>query len=124
LKPSESLLNSLSRPKLEARVAEGLPWLLLRYPETDFDWLVRESCARTLENRLGFAVTLARPTAQNTDLDSVEETLTDCKLAREDLFCRELNDVERRWLREHSSPEAKRRNLLSTLRPESVRYAG
>lgn len=44
------------------------------------------------------------------------------KLAREDTFCRRLDEVERRWLRENASPEAKEWNLLSTLRPDSLRY--
>jgi transcriptional regulator with XRE-family HTH domain len=109
--PAEFLLSALVQHNLEARVAEGLPWLVLRYPDMPRDWLVRESRARTLQNRLGFVVTLGR------------QTLADSKLEKEDSFCKELNEAERRWLRTNSSVEAKQWNLLSDMRPETVRYA-
>jgi hypothetical protein len=34
-----------------------------------------------------------------------------------------LNEAERRWLRTNRSVEAKQWNLLSDMRPETVRYA-
>jgi hypothetical protein len=52
----------------------------------------------------------------------LEQSLADSKLAKEDSFCKELNEPERQWLREHSSKEAKEWNLLSDLRPETLRY--
>src|SRR5579859_1333126 len=33
--PAEVLLTALAQPNLDSRVAEGLPWLLLRYPDMD-----------------------------------------------------------------------------------------
>jgi len=86
------------------------------------NYLVREARARNLQNRLGFVVTLGRRATGRDDLEPLEQTLADSKLAKEDSFCKELNDAERRWLREHSSEEARRWNLLSDLRPDSVRY--
>lgn len=120
--PADFLLTALVQPNLEARVAEGLPWLVLRYPDMPRDWLVRESRARTLQNRLGFVVTLGRLAAGRDDLWPLEQTLADSKLEKEDSFCKELNDVERRWLRVNSSVEAKHWNLLSDMRPDAVRY--
>lgn len=105
--PAEFLLTALGQQNLEARVAEGLPWLVLRYPDMPLDWLVREARARTLQNRLGFVVTLGRRAGRRDDLQSLEETLADSRLEKEDSFCKELNQAERRWLREHSSEEAK-----------------
>jgi len=87
------------------------------------DFLVREARVRNLQNRLGFAVTLGRRAAGRDDLQGLEEALADSKLEKEDSFCKELNDAERRWLREHSSEEARQWNLLSDLRPDAVRYA-
>jgi hypothetical protein len=35
------LLDALSEPDLDARLAKGLPWVALAY--VDWDWLVRKS---------------------------------------------------------------------------------
>jgi len=121
--PAEFLLTALAQRNLEARVAEGLLWVVLRYPDMPVDWLVKEARVRNLQNRLGFVVTLGNKTAQRQNLASLEETLADSKLAKEDSFCKELNEPERRWLKEHSSVEARQWNLLSDLRPDSLRYA-
>jgi hypothetical protein len=86
------------------------------------DWLVRETRARNLQNRLGFVVTLGRRAARRDDLQPLEETLADGKLAKEDSFCKELSEPERLWLREHSSEEARLWHLLSDMRPDAVRY--
>jgi DNA-binding XRE family transcriptional regulator len=122
MNPTVFLLTALAQRNLEARVAEGLPWLVLHYPGLDFDWLVGEVRLRNLQNRLGFTVTLAKLAGRNDALQMYEQTLMDSKLAKEDSFCKELTEPERRWLREHSSNEAKQWNLLSDLRPEAVRY--
>lgn len=123
MNPAEFLLAALAQRNLEARVAEGLPWVVLRYPDMPVDWLVKTARANNLQNRLGFVVTLAKEAVQKQDLQPLEQTLADSKLAREDSFCKELNEPERRWLKEHSSKEAKAWNLLSDLRPGSLRYA-
>jgi transcriptional regulator with XRE-family HTH domain len=123
MNPAEFLLTALAQPNLEARVAEGLPWLVLRYPDMPVDWLVKEARANNLQNRLGFVVTLAKEAVQKHDLQPLEQMLADSKLAKEDSFCKQLNDPERRWLKEHSSKEAQAWNLLSDMRPDSLRYA-
>jgi hypothetical protein len=123
MNPAEFLLTALAQPNLEARVAEGLPWVVLHYPGLPFDWFVREARANNLQNRLGFVVTLAKDAAHKRELEPLEQKLADSKLAKEDSFCKELNEPERRWLKEHSSKEAQAWNLLSDLRPESLRYA-
>ena len=98
--PAPFLLSALAHRHLEARTAEGLPWVVVQFPGMSAHWLVRESRARNLQNRLGFVVTLAK----------------------EDSFCRELNDAERRWLRENRSKQAEQWNLLSDMRPDTLRY--
>jgi transcriptional regulator with XRE-family HTH domain len=120
--PAEFLLTALAQRNLEARVAEGLPWLVLRYPDMPLDWLVREARARNLQNRLGFVVTLGRRAAGRHDLEPLEQMLADSKLEKEDSFCKELNETERRWLSENSSEEARQWHLLSDLRPDDLRY--
>ena len=120
--PATFLLTALGQRNLEARTAEGLPWVVLKYPDLPTNYLVWEARARNLQNRLGFVVTLGMRAAGRNDLQTLEETLADSKLERQDSFCKELNDAERRWLQENSSEEARQWHLLSDLRPEAVRY--
>ena len=120
--PATFLLTALSQDSLEARVAEGLPWVVSHYPDMDFDWLVQQARVNNLQNRLGFCVALARAASGNDSLLDLEQMLSESKLAREDYFGREPNEVERRWLQEHSSRQARQWNVLSDLRPESLRY--
>jgi transcriptional regulator with XRE-family HTH domain len=122
MNPADFLLAALSQNNLEARTAEGLPWLVAKYPDMNSGWLVQNARSKNLQNRLGFAVTLAQRASHNGGLLNLEKELEDSKLVKEDSFCRELSDGERRWLREHRSAEAEKWNLLSDLRPESVRY--
>ena len=120
--PAEFLVLALEQANLEARVAEGLPWLVSRYPDMDFEWLTTQVRQKNLQNRLGFVVTLARLASENDGLDGLEQALVDSKLAKEDSFCRVLNDAEVRWLRDNRSDQAAQWNLLSDLRPEQLRY--
>ncbi len=122
LNPAEFLLTALSQRNLETRVAEGLPWLVFRYPDMDFEWLVLQARCRNLQNRLGFCVTLAKLAGGNDSLQEPEQELLNSKLEREDSFCRELNEPERRWFQEHRSDQARQWNLLSDLRPGVLRY--
>jgi len=120
--PAEFLLMALAQPNLEARVAEALPWLVVRYPDMPAEFLVTQARIKNLQNRLGFVVTLARLAAHRDDLQPLEQALVESRLEKEDSFCKELNEAERRWLRVHSSVEAKQWHLLSDLRPDAVRY--
>jgi len=121
--PATFLLTALSQHHLEARVAEGLPWVVSHYPDMDFDWLVQQARMNNLQNRLGFCVTLARAASGKNTLLNPERKLSDSKLAREDYFGRQPNEVERRWLQEHRSDQARQWNVLSDLHPEDLRYA-
>jgi hypothetical protein len=128
--PGEVLLTVLAQENLEGRVAEALPWLLLRYWRMDLAWLVGEAKKFDLQNRLGFVVNLARQLsergveAERTQvLSSLESLLEHSRLAREDYFYRApRNDRERQWLFENRSDAARHWNLLSDLRPEHLQY--
>lgn len=131
LNPAEVLLRALRHPDLESRVAEGLPWVLLHYPDLDWDWLVREAKVADVQNRLGFVLTLARQVAERQQDAALEErlrarekALDASRLAREDTLCHEsLTQAERRWLRAQRAPEAAHWNLLTGLRANHLRYA-
>lgn len=120
--PAEFLLTALEQNNLEARVAEGLPWLVFRYPDMDFAWLVTQARTKNLQNRLGFTVTLAKLASHKAALEAPEQALAESKLVKEDSFCRVLNNAESRWLRENRSEQAAQWNLLSDLSPDQLRY--
>jgi len=129
--PGEVLLTALAQESLEGRVAEALPWLLLRHWETDFDWLVEKAKKFDLQNRLGFVASLAcrlsvstAQTDRTNALSNLKTTLDRSRLAREDFFPRApRNDAERQWLLQNRPEEARHWNLLSDLRPEHLQYA-
>jgi transcriptional regulator with XRE-family HTH domain len=129
--PGEVLLTALAQETLEGRVAEALPWLLLRYWQMDFPWLVGEAKKLDLQNRLGFVVNLARQVSEQgakrertQALASLESSLESGRLAREDYFYRPpRNDRERQWLYKNRPEAARHWNLLSDLRREHLQYA-
>jgi transcriptional regulator with XRE-family HTH domain len=128
--PAALLLSALKMRDLEARLTEALPWVAWRYPDLDWEWLVREAKLHDLQNRLGFVVVLARQVAEQKAegairqaLAAVEQRLEPSRLAREDTLCREsMTQAERRWLRERRSAEAQHWNLLTGLVTEHLRY--
>ena len=77
--PVTFVLAALSQSNLEARTAEGLPRLVLEYPDMPEEYLVREARARNLQNRLGFVVTLAEVAGAKPELQVVEQKLSDSK---------------------------------------------
>jgi transcriptional regulator with XRE-family HTH domain len=129
--PAEVLLGALSEPNLDARVAEGLPWLVLRYVDMDWVWLTDNAKMRDLQNRLGFAVSLAIDTAKTksdtemvTALRSRLDVLEKARLAREDTFCHEsMTLAEKVWLRQNRSAMAAHWNLLTDMRAEHLEHA-
>jgi transcriptional regulator with XRE-family HTH domain len=62
--PAEVVLSALSVKNLEARLAEALPWVLLRYPDLDWQWLVRAAKINDFQNKLGFLTNVARRLAE------------------------------------------------------------
>lgn len=126
--PAEVLLSALEVEALEPRVAEALPWLVYRYADLDWSWLLPRVKAHDRQNRLGFVVSLARQLAERrgeparTDaLRMLETTLERSKLVHEDVFGRSaLTQAESRWLREHRPEDARRWNVLSNMRPEHL----
>ncbi len=128
--PALLLFDALNQSDLDSRVREGLPWLALAYAGMDWDWLVRTSKLHDRQNRLGFAVSVAREVAERKHADSRAEELGQClepleraRLAREDTFCHDaMTQAERRWLREHRSLTAAHWNLLTDLSGERLAY--
>jgi transcriptional regulator with XRE-family HTH domain len=129
--PGEVLLTALAQNNLESGLVEALPWLLLRYWEMDFAWVVEHAKKLDLQNRLGFVVSLARSVSEanrqneprTRALAELESTLNRSRLANEDDFLRPArNHVERQWLVQNRPEDARHWNLLTDLRPEHLGY--
>ncbi len=130
--PAVVLLEAVSEDNLDARVTEALPWVLMRYPDLEWDWLLTHAKLRNVQNRLGFLVELAGELAENRAegpsakrLKEAEQQLERARLAAETTLGREtMPAAERNWLRRNRSPEAARWNVLTSLSAEQLPYAG
>jgi hypothetical protein len=128
--PAEVVASLLKARDLDARLTEALPWLLLEYPDLDWNWLARVSKVHDLQNRLGFVTTLALRLAETKGNRHAREVLAQqrsnlerSRLAREDTLCHEsLSEAEKNWLRENRPPAARHWNLLTDLSVEHLNY--
>lgn len=128
--PAAILLAAIAASDMEVRVLEALPWLAVEYIDLDWEWLIHESKARDLQNRLGFIVMLARQVAERRAISSVtsrlreiEDVLDRSRLVREDTLCQSsMSDAERRWLRDARPVEACHWNLLTGLQARFLSY--
>jgi len=130
LNPALLLFDALNEPDLDPRVREGLPWLVLAYSDMDWNWLVKAVKLHDRQNRLGFAVAIAREVAgrkheqgRSGKFKEYLEELEPARLAREDTFCHDgMTQAERKWLRQHRSSTAQHWNLLTDMRGERLAY--
>ncbi len=124
-------MAALACDRLDEIVVEALPWLVLRYDNLDWQWLLAEARRRGVQNRLGFVVSLAvRAAAGSLGMDR----LTRLAAIEEDLFACRLPKQETRWLRmpparrqsaaARSSQEAAQWGVPSSLRPDEIRFLG
>ncbi len=132
LNPAVVLLEALSQDELDARVTAALPWVLMSYPDLNWDWLTSHVKLQNLQNRLGFLVTVARELAEARPdgseaakrLRDVESDLERSRLAAETTLGRDsMPPAERKWLRSNRSANAERWNVLTSLRPQDLPYA-
>jgi transcriptional regulator with XRE-family HTH domain len=129
--PAQALLSALRNENLESRLAEALPWVLLEYPDLDWQRLLRAAKVHDLQNKLGFLTNVARRLAERTGrndtaslLREKETTLEKSRLVRENTLCHDLmTEAERRWLRSNRPKEARHWNLLTDLSPEHLIHA-
>ena len=130
LNPAEVLVAVLRTDDVDARVVEALPWLLVRYSDLNWEWVVRSVKQDDGQNRLGFVLSLGKGLAESLSdskaamsLGEWEQRLEKSRLQEDDTFSRQtLTNVEVKWLRAHRSPEAKRWNLLSTLSVATLQH--
>jgi transcriptional regulator with XRE-family HTH domain len=129
--PAEVLISALSAGDLDVRLTEALPWVLLKFPDMDWRWLVAAAKLNDLQNRLGFVTGVARRLAEMSGdsemaalLGRQEAALERSRLMREDTLCHDsLTETERRWLRKNRPEEAKHWGLLTDMSPEHLSHA-
>ncbi len=128
--PADVLLSALNAPQREARAVEALPWLLLAYPEMNWNEVTRFAKMNDLQNRLGFLLNVAGEIAERKDDGSLAELLharevqlERSMLAREDTLCNEnMTNAERRWLALNRPDSARRWKLLADLSPKDLNH--
>jgi transcriptional regulator with XRE-family HTH domain len=128
MNPAEILLRTLRSETLDGRVVKALPWLLVEFPDLNWDWLVRQAKQEDLQNRLVFVVSLARALAHAKArphaaavLGKWEHQLEASRLLKTDTLT-SVTEAEARWLAVHRSPEAKHWNVLSSLGAASMEH--
>lgn len=129
--PTEVLLSALGAKNLDTRLTEALPWVLLKYADLDWEWLVRAAKVNDLQNKLGFLTNVARRLAEKLGqrdtaalLRDKESVLERSRLVLEETLCHEsLSRAEREWLKSNRTKEAKHWHLLTDLSPEHLTHA-
>lgn len=129
--PAEVLHKALNETDLDPRAVEGLPWLVLQYPDLDWDWLVANAKLTDRQNRLGFVTSLASQlAAQSGDQERGRKlrewsgVLDRSRLVKEDTLCHDsLTEAERNWLRANRPAEAAHWNLLTDMKVENLPHA-
>jgi hypothetical protein len=127
--PAAVVLAALKAQHVSARVTEAVPWVLVRFPDLDWNWLVAEAKLANAQNRLGYLASLAKQVAETKNhptavavLEAARAQLEDARLAKEDTLGRDVTNVEREYLRQHRPEAAAHWNLLTTLRADELRY--
>ena len=128
--PAEILVSALGAPQLDVRVVEALPWLVSEVSEMIWDKVTAAAKVKDLQNRLGFVTSLARMAAEKRGernkvarLGRREAALASSRLVKEDTLCSEsMTETEKRWVRDHRTPEAEFWNVLSDLKAEHLNY--
>ena len=120
--PAAVIVSILARKHVAPAVMAAIPWVLLRFPEINIDWLVAQARLNNLQNRLGFLTDLALQLGAAPQLEKLRDDLEDSRLAKEDTLARDLSAAERQFFDEHRSDAARHWNLLTGLTKDTLPY--
>jgi transcriptional regulator with XRE-family HTH domain len=126
--PAQVLVTALKADELESRLVEALPWLILNFPDLDWELVIKTAKLADAQNRLGFLVAVAGEKAEEANemakAQIFKELLTKLeksRLFREDSFRRKtLTQAESKWLQENRPALAKYWRVLSNLTAEHI----
>jgi transcriptional regulator with XRE-family HTH domain len=130
--PAEVLLRTLAAQRMNVRVFEAMPWLLLHFADFDRKETLELAHLNSLQNRFGFVVSLARDVARHKprlshrlpELDRLFSSLEPLRLAREDDLGQAFRSERLRdWVRRNRTKAAVYWNLLTDLGTEHLAYA-
>ena len=130
--PAKVLLQTLAAERVDPRLVEAAPWLLLCFSEFDRDRTVMLARSYNIQNRLGFVVALAKSVAESKpayagrlpELNAFSSALEPFRLAKEDDLGQQLRTERlREWVRANRSEAARHWNLLTDLAPQHLMYA-
>ncbi len=130
--PAEVLLRTLATERVDARLVEATPWLLLCLSDFDRERTVTLARSYNIQNRLGFVVDLAKSVAETdptyscrlSELNEFLSALEPFRLAKEDDLGQQFRSARlRRAVKESRSEAAAHWNLLTDLGPQHLAYA-
>lgn len=119
--PARLLLLALCQDVLDTGVVEALPWLVVKYVDLDWQWVLLNAKVCDCQNRLGFVVDVAEDVAKGLgdverkkELREMKAVIERSRLAREDTLCGDsMNEKERKMLRRNRTGKARHWNLLT-----------
>jgi transcriptional regulator with XRE-family HTH domain len=119
--PARLLLLAIGQDTLDIGVVEALPWLVVKYVDLDWQWVLRNAKAFDGQNRLGFVVDVAEDLAKKlgdverrSELREMKRMIEWSRLVREDTLCGEsMGEAERKRLRRKRTAKARHWNLLT-----------
>jgi hypothetical protein len=112
-------------------VVEALPFVVLKFANLDWEWLLREAKLHDRQNRLGFLVDVAMGLAkeladpwQGKLLEEAKAAIERSRLAREDTLCDDSMTEKEREEASGSKRTAKARhwNLLTDMEAKGLGY--
>ena len=118
--PAAVIIAILKRKHVAPAIMAAIPWVLLRFPEINVDWLLAQARLNNLQNRLGFLTALTLQLRDAPHLVPLRDALEESRLAREDTLARELSPAERQYFDEHRSDTARHWNLFTGLTKETL----
>jgi transcriptional regulator with XRE-family HTH domain len=121
--PARLIFMAIDEDELDKSVVEALPWLVLKFADLDWEWLLREAKLHDRQNRLGFLVDVAEDVAKKQgdaerrrEFEKIKAVIEGSRLAREDTLAAEaMNKAERKSLRRNRPAEARHWNLLTDM---------
>jgi len=108
---------------------EALPWLVVKYVDLDWQWVLRNAKVFDGQNRLGFVVDVAEDLAKGLgeverkgELQEMKRMIEWSRLVREDTLCADsMGEKERKKLRQKRTGKARHWNLLTDMEAKGAR---